>query len=215
MQIQVLIADDYYLIREGIKKSLRTLQEVVVVGEANNTDELMVLLSRHKPDITILEINLCQKPLKELITEMRHHSPDTKVLIISDCNCELPVIISIRAGISGFIRKNVSQEELGQAVISISQGKEYFSSEITRILMNGYLSGDQSQVHLSDREMEILRYICKGRSNEQIAEILFISEKTAGTHKKNIMKKAAVKKTSDLIVWAMDNNLCSTAKNLH
>ena len=207
MEIKVLIADDYFLIREGIKKSLKSLREVVIVGEANSLDELLVLLAKYKPEIVIMEINLCDRPIKELIGEIKHESPKTKVLIISDCFCELPVIMSIRAGISGFIRKNVSKDELTQAVRSIAIGVDYFAPEITQILVNGYLSSSTSQNSFSEREMEILRYICKGRSNEQIADILYISEKTVATHRKNIMKKAGVKKTSDLIVWSLEKNL--------
>lgn len=207
MEIRILIADDYFLIREGIKKSLRSLREVVIVGEANNSKELKAMLAKHQPDIVILEINLCDRSIKELIGEMKQESPKTNVLIISDCFCELPVIMSIRAGVSGFIRKNVSKEELTQAVRSIASGVDYFAPEITQILAHGFMSNSKPSNSFSDREMEILRYICKGRSNEQIADILFISEKTVGTHKKNIMKKAGVKKTSDLIVWALEKNL--------
>jgi len=207
MKIRVLIADDYFLMREGVKKSLNTLPEVVIVGEAKDTKEMNALLGKHKPDLVLMEMNLCDSPMKGLIEEIKRESAATKVLIISDCNCELPVLISIKAGISGFIRKNVLMEELALAVRSIANGAEYFAPEIKEILANGYFSDQSPKNTFSERELEILRYICKGRSNEQIADILFISEKTVGTHRKNIMRKAGVKKAIDLLVWALDNNL--------
>ncbi len=207
MTLKVIIADDYFLIREGIKKSLQTLKDVTIVGETSDIDEFVVLVAQHTPNIAIIEINLCDRPIQELIAQLKQESPCTKVLIISDCYCEIPVIMSIRAGISGFIRKNVSQEEIVQAIRSIANGVDYFTPEITQLLINGYLSNASKQSSFSERELEIFRYICKGRSNEQIADILFISEKTVATHRKNIMKKAGVKKTSDLILWALEKNL--------
>jgi DNA-binding NarL/FixJ family response regulator len=207
MKIRVLIADDYFLMREGVKKSLNTLPEVVIVGEAKDNKEMNAMLGKHKPDILLMEMNLCDRPMKGLIEEIKKESANTKVLIISDCNCELPVLISMKAGISGFIRKNVLMDELALAIRSIANGAEYYTPEIKQILANGYFAEQLPQNSFSERELEILRYICKGRSNEQIADILFISEKTVGTHRKNIMRKAGVKKAIDLLVWALDNNL--------
>jgi DNA-binding NarL/FixJ family response regulator len=206
-EIRIFIADDYFLIREGIKKSLKDLNEAVIVGETNDLSNLTLRISETQPDIIIMEISLCERPLKELIQELKKTSPQIKVLVISDCNCELPVIASMRAGISGFIKKNVSKEELIKAVCEIDAGKEYFTTEIAKILAKGYFFDKPTTTNFSDRELEILKYICKGRSNEQLADILFISEKTVATHKRNIMRKAGVKKVSDLILWALNNNI--------
>jgi DNA-binding NarL/FixJ family response regulator len=206
-EIKIFIIDDYFLIREGIKKIINELPNAVIVGESHDLSDLTAKMKNCLPDIIIMELNLCDNPLRDFMQEIKTVSAQTKVLIVSDCDCELPVITAIRSGIAGFIKKNVSEEELIKAIQTISKGADYFSPEITQLLANSYLSGSTSGINLSDREMEILRYICKGRSNEQIAEILFISEKTVATHRKNIMKKAVVKKTSDLILWALENKI--------
>ena len=205
--LKIFIADDYLLIREGIKRIIQDIDNTVIVGESNDLSNLAVKISSCNPDIIIMELNLCNRPIKELMAEVKIVSPQTKILVVSDCACELPIILSIRAGISGFIKKNVTEEELVKAIFALSKGHEYFTPEITQIIANGHLSGKSSGINFSEREMEILRYICKGRSNEQIGEILFISEKTAATHRKNIMKKAGVKKSSELIVWALENKV--------
>ena len=205
--LKIFIVDDYLLIREGIKRIISTLQNVTIVGESNNLHELTNKISSTKPDIIILELNLCERPVRELLQEIKTVSPQTRVLIVSDCLCELPVVTAIRAGISGFIKKNVDENELLNAIDSLAKGINYFTPEVIQILANGYLASRSSDINFSERELEILKYICKGRSNEQIAEILFISEKTVATHRKNIMKKASVKKTSDLILWALENNI--------
>lgn len=206
---RIYIVDDYPLIREGMKKVIRDLSQAVIVGESNGMVGLAQKVKASSADILLMELNLCDRPVKELMAELKSVSPKTQVLVISDCVCELPIISAIRAGISGFIKKNVTKDELMSAILSISQGVPFYSQTITQVLTNGYFS-DKPEMTFSDREIEVLRYICKGRSNEQISDLLFISEKTAATHKKNIMKKAGKKKTSDLIIWALENKLVQT-----
>lgn len=208
-KIKVYIADDYYLIREGVKRSLKQSKDIEVVGESNNLNHLKGSIQESQPDVLIFELNLCQQPVRDLIQDLKQAHANVKFLIISDCDCELPLVMAVRAGVTGFVRKNVTKDELLHAVQQVYNNKEYYVSEITQLLLKGFLNNDQSNGVFSDRELEILRYICKGRSNEQIADILFISEKTIATHRRNIMKKAGVKKSTDLIIWALDNKIVS------
>jgi DNA-binding NarL/FixJ family response regulator len=208
-KIKVYIADDYYLIREGVKRSLKQSKDIEIVGESNNLTHLVGSIQESQPDVLIFELNLCQQPVRDLIQDLKQVHSTVKFLIISDCDCELPLVMAVRAGVTGFVRKNVSKDELLYAVQQVYNNKEYYVSEITQLLLKGFLNNDQSNGVFSDRELEILRYICKGRSNEQIADILFISEKTIATHRRNIMKKAGVKKYTELIIWALDNKIVS------
>ncbi|MFN8417069.1 MAG: response regulator transcription factor [Cytophagaceae bacterium] len=205
--LRILVADNYFLIREGLKQAIHLLEDTEVVGESVDYNGLILELGQKKPDIVLLEINLCDKPIKLLMSEIKDCSPSTKVLVMSDCVCELPVITAVKSGISGYIKKDVDREELHQALKIIAAGKEYFSPEISKILMDGLLNKNKTESTLTEREVEILRYICKGRSNEQIGDLLFVSDKTIATHKRNIMKKVGVKRTSDLILWALDNRV--------
>lgn len=205
--LRILVADNYFLIREGLKQAIHQLQDTEVVGESVDYNGLINELGQKKPDIVLLEINLCDRPIKLLMSEIKDCSPSTKVMVMSDCICELPVLAAIKSGISGYIKKDVNKEELHRALKDISSGREYFSPEISKILMDGLLNKNRTENTLTEREVEILRYICKGRSNEQIGDLLFVSDKTIATHKRNIMKKVGVKKTSDLILWALDNRV--------
>ncbi len=206
-KIKVYIVDDYYLIREGVKRSLKQDKDIEIVGESNDLAGLVDSIKDLQPDILLFELNLCQQPVRELIQNLKEINPNVKFLIISDCDCELPLVMAVRAGVTGFLRKNVTQVELLHAVHQVFNNKEYYVSEITQILLKGFLNNEQSNGTFSDRELEILRYICKGRSNEQIGDLLYISEKTVATHRRNIMKKAHVKKTTELILWSLDNNI--------
>jgi len=208
-KIKVYIVDDYYLIREGVKRSLKQHDEIEVVGESNNLTNLTTFIQESQPDVLIFELNLCQQPIRDLIEGLKQVKSNVKFLIISDCDCELPLVMAVRAGVTGFVRKNVAKEELLHAVHQVYNNKEYYVSDVTQVLLKGFLNNEHSESIFSDRELEILRYICKGRSNEQIADILFISEKTIATHRRNIMKKAGVKKSTELIVWALDNKIVS------
>ncbi len=210
--ITLFIADNYFLIREGIKNSLKNVKDIIVVGETSYFSEIIPLITNQRPDMIVMEISLCDRPVKQLIGEIQSASPGTKILVISDCNCELPVISSIRAGIRGFIHKNVSKEELVRAIRSIADNGDYFSPEITNIIAKNYYSEKPPAHNLSKRELEILTYICKVKSNDEISDILFISSSTIATHKRNIMKKAGVKKTSELIIWAFDNRIVNHEK---
>lgn len=205
--LRILVADNYFLIREGLKQAIHLLQDTEVVGESVDYKGLITEIAQKKPDIVLMEINLCDRPIKLLMAEIKDNSPSTKVLVMSDCVCELPVMSAVKSGISGYIKKDVDQQELHTALKTIASGKEYFSPEISKILMEGILNTNKVENALTEREIEILRYICKGRSNEQIGDLLFVSDKTIATHKRNIMKKVGVKKTSDLILWALDNRV--------
>jgi len=208
-KIKVYIADDYYLIREGVKKSLKQSKDIEIVGESNNLNQLVDSVQVTQPDVLIFELNLCQQPVRNLIEDLKHVNSNVKFLIISDCDCELPLVMAVRAGVTGFVRKNVSRDELLHAVHQVYNNKEYYVSDVTQVLLKGFLNNGNADSIFSDRELEILRFICKGRSNEQIADILFISEKTIATHRRNIMKKAGVNKSTELIIWALDNKIVS------
>jgi DNA-binding NarL/FixJ family response regulator len=204
-ELSIFIADEYTLIREGIKKIIKPIFGASIVGETNNMNDLAFKIKNCLPDLIIMEISMCERPIKQLLKEIRNASPSSKILIVSDCECSLPVMTSIREGVSGFVKKNVTEEELIKAIICISNGEDFYTPDIAHMPASENLTA--STTIFSIRELEILRYICKGRSNEQIADILFISEKTVATHKKNIMRKAGVKKAIDLVVWALDNKM--------
>lgn len=205
--ITVFMMDDSLLVREGLKRIISPHAHIRIIGETNEPSTILQHIKTLKPSICMLEMDLCQQPLKDLIAEVVALSPSTKVLVLSDCDCELPIVMAVRSGISGYLHKKVSEEELLQALHTIAKGKSYFTPHISQILSNGILGLAQGSLALTNRELEILRLICKGRSNEQMADLLCIAEKTILTHRKNIMKKVGVKKSSELIVWAFDNHL--------
>lgn len=204
MGIKVILADDSIIFREGLKRLIRSVEEIQIVGEAINLNETLKLSRIHQPDIIFLEINLCTNPISEFIKEIRITSPFSKFFVITDCDCGLPVFISIKAGVDAFLKKNVASDEFLKAIREVSEGRKYITPSVMQDFFKGLDCFDNKQNMLSEKEQVILRYFCKGRSGEQIADILNLSEKTIATHKRNIMQKAKVKRISDLIIWGIE-----------
>lgn len=203
--MKIIIVDNNTIIREGLKSML--FSEGWEVTEQKEVEGLGAVVDLIKPEIVLLEINLCDTPIKALLQQIKTASTNTKTLIVSDCKCEMPVIMAISAGVAGFVGKDIEKEELINAIKKVGLGKQYFSQDITSIITENFVTMKNTNYELSDREIEVLKYICKGRSNEQIGDILFLSEKTVATHKRNMMKKIGVKKTTDLILWAVEKGI--------
>lgn len=208
--MRFFIVDDIFLIREGFKHIIKDIPGAEFCGEAETLENLNFHVQVSNADTIILDLNLCETPLKGLIDKLRTEMPQLRVVILSDCHCELPVLAAINAGIKGFIqKKNLRREELDTALAVLAEGKEYYSQEITRILIGSYGSDGIRKFNFSQRETEILQYITSGKSNDQIAQLLFLSENTVATHRRNIMRKAGVNKTTELIIWARENKIVS------
>jgi DNA-binding NarL/FixJ family response regulator len=206
--MKFFIVDDVFLIREGFKQVIKTIAGAEFCGESESLHNLSFEIKVTKADVVILDLDLCETPLKALINNLRQVSPEIRVVVFSDCQCELPVLAAIHSGVKGFIqKKNLSKEDLLTALKAIIEGKEYYSQEVTRILIGSYGQDGVRKFNFSQRELEILGYITHGKSNEQIGQLLFLSENTIATHRRNIMKKAGVNKTTDLIIWARENKV--------
>ncbi len=203
-KLRILLADDNFLIREGIKN---VLQHIHLCAEVSGLNEIPAKIQEHVPDILLFEILLCKKDAKKILKQIKLDFPFVKILIISDCTCDLPMLQLIRFGIDGFIRKNIAKEELLKAVNIIAEGGNYYADDVKLLLANPEILLLPNPKDFSEREIEVLHFLCKGRNNEQISDILYISENTVATHKRSIMQKAKVKKASELIIWAFKNGM--------
>lgn len=206
-QISVYIVDNNYWVRKGLNLVLGASDDINIVGETDSTTELMSLLGDSQPDILILDVNASENSICELVKNVKQTQRATKVLLISDFEPDFSVLQILKVGVDGFINKQSDQKELKIAIKALAKGGDYFSESIQKLITHGFQTDDGQDLSLSEREIQILRFICKGRSNEQIADLLFLSEKTITTHRRNIMRKARVSKSTELIVWALSNNI--------
>lgn len=204
--MKVLLAGRSYLCREGIKQILNEIGYHLIC-ESENFDQLHELSSLHNPDIVMLEIGQRESENLSNLISIKGKTSRAKLMLFCEHEMTAPLFAKIQAKVDSVVNTNVSKEEILLALNSILSGEKYFTPSVIKLLLQDNEDKNEQlppNKLFTEREVQIIQYILKGRSNEQIADILFLSEKTVATHKRNIMKKAQVKKTSDLILFALD-----------
>ncbi|HBS87998.1 MAG: hypothetical protein A2W91_10230 [Bacteroidetes bacterium GWF2_38_335] len=219
-KINVILVDDHSLVRDGIKSLLKDSLDIEVIGEAGNGVELFNLLKNTLPDIAILDISLPGESGIELTKKIKTQYPQIDVLILSMYLQEDFVLNAVKAGARGYLPKNTSKAELLTAISEINQGNDYFSSEISRIMLKSYFHKAKAVEEtknkaelLTKREKEILKMVAEGMHNSQIAEKLFISTRTVESHKTHILQKLEINNSVDLVKFAIKNGIIDLNKS--
>ena len=202
---RVVLADDHALFRKGLRKILEETRDLEVIGEASDGLELLNLLRNLTPDMIILDISMPNLRKIEAIYEIKRIHPDTKVLMLTMHKDKEYLYQTISAGADGYFLKKDADAELFSAIEKIRKGGMYVSPSLSE-----ESAGDWEQIRqefrkpiLTTQEREVLNLIAEGKSNKEIAEHLFISVHTVKRHRTNIMDKLNLKKTADLIRYAI------------
>jgi DNA-binding NarL/FixJ family response regulator len=201
--ISILIADDHQIVIEGLKMILESNNQLHVVAEKKNGLEVLDFLSKESVDIVILDINMPEMDGIQCAKRIKKEYPAIKVIILTMYAQKSFVEEILKIGIDGCLLKNNTGKELADAIIRVHSGKSYFD-QIQHFNKDGR---DQVEYHLSDRELEIIRKLSEGLTSSQIAEVLYISEHTVKTHRKNILKKLDLHSSSELIQYALNNGI--------
>ncbi len=206
---KIVLADDHVIFRQGIRGLISQKSDLQVVGEAGDGLELINLLQRGlKTDMVILDISMPKLRGIEAASEIKSILPDAKILILTMHKSKEYLYHCISAGAQGYILKEDSEVELFSAIDAIRKGEMFISRLLTRELTeelshlyhgDGHLPTDP----LSPREREVLKLVAEGKSNKEIADLLFISSRTVENHRANIMTKLKMNKTADLIRYAL------------
>ncbi|HEX8378283.1 MAG TPA: response regulator transcription factor [Pedobacter sp.] len=213
--INVLLAEDHNIVRNGIRSLLNKQPDVTVVGEAiDGLDVLKHLEEGAEIDLVLTDINMPHLNGLDLIEKLKERSPQIKVLILTMLDHENYVIQAVNNGACGYLLKNVSEEEMMFAIRHINAGNSYVCSELTEKLLSKFSSMPQEHnkelkttVDLSKREVEILLLIAEGHTNNEIAEKLFTSRRTVEGHRQNLLEKTGARNTATLIRFAVRNGL--------
>jgi DNA-binding NarL/FixJ family response regulator len=214
-KVSVFLVDDHQLVRDGIKWQFNKSNNIEVTGEAGDGVELFEKLKLSVPDIIILEISLPKITGIELTKAITANYPGIKVLILSNNHAEDFIFESLKAGAAGFISKNTTRKELLEAITRIYNGYDFLGESISEKIVKGFIkrarSGEdyfkKKEINLTSREIEILKLVANGAGNKEIADKLFISIRTVGSHKNHIMQKLEVDTPVDLIKFAIKNKL--------
>jgi len=210
--IKILVVDDHALVRDGIVAMLNSTEGITVVGEAENGNEAVDKVSKLKPDIVIMDINMPGMGGLEAGKIIKEIQPTIKILFLSMEVSELFVSEGIKIGANGFLPKDSKKSDLIEAVTKINAGQNYFPGKVAEIIFqNFYLNAikgpEIKRVNdkLSKREVEIVILITSGISNKAIADQLFISTRTVDAHRNHIMQKLSLKSTAELVKYALKN----------
>jgi DNA-binding NarL/FixJ family response regulator len=207
--MKILIADDHTVVREGLKLITEKATLCSVIDEAVNGDEALTKIMNNEYDLVILDISMPGKSGLDVLIEMKNKNIKIPVLILSVHPQEQYAIRAFKLGASGYLCKNSLYEELAIAINKILAGGKYISSALAEILILNYDIDLNKVPHkkLSAREFQVMCMIARGKSVKDIAADLFISDKTVSTHRIRILDKMGMKKNTDLILFAIKNNL--------
>jgi DNA-binding NarL/FixJ family response regulator len=208
--INIVIVDDHSLFRNGMKLLLSNTGKFNVIAEASNGKEFLDLLDKIVPDVVLMDIDMPEMDGIEATTKALELKPGLKIICLSMYGEEEYYYKMIEAGVCGFLLKNSEINEVKSAVTSVVSGGKYFSQEL---LYNVVKNIKTTQTHqevvenLSEREIEVLKQICIGLSNQEISEILHISKRTVDKHRANLLDKTNSKNTAHLVMYAIKNKL--------
>ena len=211
---KILLVDDHELILNGIVSMLKTIRKLIIVGQARNGKEAVEMAMELKPDIIIMDISMPVLNGIEASKQIMASLPDTKILALTQHEEDEYILQILRAGGYGYLLKNSKKEQFIDAIETVLRGEKYFSSKVTDLLLSEMLKSenarekqDTAEVHLTKREIEIIRKIAEEMSNQEIADELHISLRTVETHRRNIMQKLNVKSVVSLVKYAVQNNI--------
>ena len=210
--IRIVLADDHTIVRNALKMLLNHQPDIEVVGTASNSQETYDVVAKLRPDIVLLDISM---PPGEsgVVTAGRIHAdfPDVKIIMLTMHADKEYLLYTVQIGVSGYILKNVPEEELLEAIHTVYNGSDYISKEMVPYLIDGFVNrheeGKGGYLSLRERELEILSLIARGYGNKEIGEKLFISVKTVESYRAKIMNKLGLKTRAELVDYALKKKL--------
>ncbi|MGY2133124.1 response regulator [Hymenobacter sp. HD11105] len=211
--IRLFVVDDHALIRDGMRALLSGIKGLQIVGDAANGQELLDRLPTTPTDVVLLDMNMPVLDGFATLPLLRERFPQVGVLVLTMLAHERYVGQAFDAGAAGYILKSTDQSEIIAAIQAVAAGKRFLCSEIGLSLLQKILHPEAAATEaknsesLSYRELEVLRLIGEGLTNNAIAEKLFVSRRTVETHRQNILEKTQMKNTAALVKYAMDHGL--------
>ena len=209
MKIRVLVADDFPLVREGVVRALDADPGIEVVGQAENGRAALELAEQLEPDIIILDLRMPDLGGLAVLDKLRTSRPEIRIIVMTASEQASTLLDAIAAGAAGYLSKRSTGEELRQAVITAHGGGSVITPALASHLLKEFSSsarGEQSPVRpLQGRELDVLRLVVQGKTDNEIGQELFISPRTVQNHLTRIREKTGLKRRSELTRWAVEH----------
>ncbi len=209
MKIRVVVADDFPLVREGVVRALDSDPAIEVVAQAENGHDALRVAEDLKPDVMILDLRMPGLGGLEVLDKLRASRPEIRVIVMTASEQASTLLDAVAAGAAGYLSKRSTGEELRQAVITAHGGGSVITPSLASHLLKEYSSsarGEQSQVRpLQGRELDVLRLVVQGLTDNEIGQELFISPRTVQNHLTRIREKTGLRRRSELTRWAVEH----------
>ena len=214
-QVTVVVADDHELFRRGLRQVLEDEDDIEVVAEAGDGDQVVELAREHVPDVVVMDVRMPVRSGIEATRRIKEDVPSCKVLMLTISDEEDDLYQAIRSGANGYLLKEISIDEIGNAVRSVNGGQSLISPSMASKLLDEFAAmikkeEEQQQApapRLTPREMEVLQHVAKGMNNREIAKELYISENTVKNHVRNILEKLHLHSRMEAVVYAVREKL--------
>ncbi len=207
-QINVMLVDDHAVVRMGFKMLLESDADIKVIAEAESGEQSIQRYVEHKPDVVVMDITMPGIGGLEAIERILAKDNMAKILVLSAHEDSVHPKRVLNAGAMGYLTKRSAAEELIKAIRTVASGKKYLEASVAQQMAIQQLSGDQNPVDvLSPREFEVFMALAKGKTTNEIAETLFLSPRTVGTHLYNIKQKLNANNSAEIALIAMRSGL--------
>lgn len=207
--IDILIADDHAIVRDGLKRILQQTDDLVVAGEAKDAQEVVQRVRERKWDLLLMDMSMPGHSGLELIKRVKEEQPRLPILVLSMHQEHQYALRAIRAGAAGYLTKDSASELLVAAIRKVVGGGMFISETAAELLARASAGGGQALPHtrLSDREFQVFRMVARGKTVTQIAEELNLSVKTVSTHKTRLLEKMNLSNQAELVRYAIEHQL--------
>lgn len=208
--INVMLIDDHRVVRQGLRDFLELQGDIEVVGEASSGEEGVQLASQLLPDVVLMDLVMPGIDGVETTRRLKAASPSTRVIVLTSFADDNKVFPAIKAGAISYLLKDISPEELAQAIRAAQRNEAVLHPEVAAKLMQEFSAPRANEApvdQLTPREMDVLRLIAKGKSNKEIADNLIVSEKTIKTHVSNILSKLHLADRTQVAIYALRQRL--------
>jgi DNA-binding NarL/FixJ family response regulator len=213
--IRVLIVDDHALFRRGLQMVLESEPDIEVIGEATDGDDALERAEATTPDVVLMDVRMPKRSGIEATRMIKEILPSTQILMLTISDEEADLYEAIKAGAAGYLLKEISIDEVSDAVRAVYQGQSLISPSMASKLLNEFATmvkrqDERTQLpgpRLTDRELEVLKLVAKGLNNRDIGQELFISENTVKNHVRNILEKLHLHSRMEAVVYAVREKL--------